>query len=78
MKEVMKWASKKDAKLKATDKRFSHKVHVVHEDGSVFVIMDAFLEEKDDYAVVFSEHHGVLVFAKDDLVICQEYEKRVK
>lgn len=76
---VEKWAALQDGKLTASDPRFHHRVHIVHEDGSVFIVMDSFLEEHlDKWIVVFSEHHPFMVFSKEDLIVCQEYPMKLK
>ncbi len=77
-KKIEAWAKDEDAKLQATDPRFNHRVQLVHEDGSVFIIMDAFIEKKDKWVVVFSEHHGTIIYDVDDLIVCQESDKKLK
>lgn len=78
MKEVEAWSAEQSGKLKATDSRFNHKVSIVHEDGSVFILMDAFFVERDGYVVVFSEHRNTVIFLKEELIVCQEHAKRIK
>jgi hypothetical protein len=44
-------------------------VRVVHEDGSVFFLENAFIVDPgDDYIWVFTEHQGDQIFAKEDLL----------
>ena len=46
---------------------FTDKIEIIHGDGSLFSIRHAFMEEYDEFLIVFSEHHFPLVFYKDDL-----------
>ena len=70
--KLREYAFIQDGRLKATDPRFNNKVHIVKDDGSVFILMHAFIEEKDGWVIVYSEHHSVEFFNKEDLIVCQE------
>lgn len=72
LKKVEEWAEVENRKLLASDKRFNNRVHIVHEDGSVFIVMNAFLEEKGERVVVFAEHYSPMVFHKSELIVCNE------
>jgi len=70
--EVESFARTRNAELRATDFT-SDTVMVSHEDGSIFFISDALIEEymcKADgklWVVVFAEHHKTMVFPYEDL-----------
>jgi hypothetical protein len=66
-KQIKQQANEYDNQLACTDPRFLRSVHVVHQDGSVFFFRHAFLMWKDNWVIVFSEHHGVHVYDQDDV-----------
>jgi len=69
MKKVDDWAKEEDDRLKATDFHWGHYVMVEHEEGSQFIFNYAFAKEREEFWVVFSEHQGYHIFAKDEVVI---------
>ena len=73
-KEIKEYATKIDSTLRADDKtKFNKIVHVVHEDGSTFILMYSHVEEHDNWYIVFSEHNGWHVFHKDETVSIKQY-----
>ena len=82
MKRVYEIAKIYDKKLLATNPRLRRSVKIVHEDGSVFFIRNAFLMKYKDktmerrehdadnfneWLIFFSEHNGFDVFHMDDI-----------
>jgi hypothetical protein len=65
--EIETWASKYDAKLRADDPRLRGAVHIVHDEGTTFFLMYAFIVQVGDWLVVFSEHHGYMVYGVDEI-----------
>ena len=49
----------------AANKHYNSSVSVSLDDGSFFMLSNAFLEVAEEWLVVYTEHHGVLVFEKD-------------
>ena len=74
--EALELAKDYDSKLRADDKRFRGSVSIVHRDGSIFSIKNAFLmkrkSKKFSYVFMFSEHFGFMIFEQDDLVVCDQ------
>lgn len=70
-----------DASVRADDPRLRRRVVVIHHDGSLFNLNYAFLELYDvetahgpeTFVIVYTEHHGHLTFAWDDLDHFAEY-----
>ena len=63
-----------DVMLRADNERFNHCVSLAHEDGSFFLLDGAFFDEVDGaWYYVFTEHHGVFVFPKEDVLLIKEY-----
>jgi len=65
--EIETWAVRYDAKLRADDSRLRGAVHLVHEEGTVFFLMYAFIVQVGEWLVIFSEHHGYKVYAVDEI-----------
>ena len=65
LEKVMKMVNEKSKSHSIFD--FTDKIEVIHGDGSLFNIRHAFMEEYEDFLIVYSEHHLPLVFYKDDL-----------
>lgn len=56
------------AKLKADDPRFNRYVSVVHQDGTVYAPMNAFIAlNNDTWLGVLAEHQDVQLYRKSDL-----------
>ena len=83
MKRIYEMAKAYDKKLLATDPRFQRSIKIIHEDGSVFFIRNAFLMKYKDktiehrehdadnfneWLIFFSEHNGFDVFHADDII----------
>lgn len=71
-------ANEYDKTLRADDKRFDRTTVVNHEDGSHFLFMNAFACSygftheklgKQEYILVFTEHHGTHVYSSDDVTV---------
>jgi len=75
MKKVWEVAKKVDDLLRADDERFSRSAEVIHEDGSVMILENAFVEEYKDWYIVFSEHFGFHVFHKEDVYRVSQHER---
>jgi len=73
--EIKTYAGEYDRKLLATDPRFRRSVLIAHEDGSIFYIDSAFLMQKEEWILMFSEHHSYRVFHKSDLLHYTEYNR---
>lgn len=69
--EAYKLAQKYNETLLCTDPRLHNAVHVFVDDGSTFMWQNAFLMSKDDYIIIFTEHHGFHVYHKDDVEYMQ-------
>lgn len=65
--EIETWAVGYDAKLRADDTRLRGAVHLVHDEGTVVFLMYAFIVQVGDWLVVFSEHHGHMVYGVDEM-----------
>jgi len=65
--EIETWASKYDAKLRADDPRLRGAVHLIHEEGTTFFLMYAFIVQVGEWFVVFAEHHGYRVYTEDEI-----------
>jgi hypothetical protein len=66
-----------DAKLLATDPRFRREVTLVHTDGSIMHYNSAFLMRiQGTWIAVFTEHHRLMVYDADDLMLYWESERR--
>lgn len=74
--EIVQWAETEDGKMICTDKRYRDLVMIQHQDGSRFEVRHAFFEKKDEWLVVFSEHHRVMVFYIDDLDHYAQYKRQ--
>lgn len=80
--EVRQLALEYDKTLDAFDRRFNGCVFVQHQDGTQIFYNSAFAVQyrgpdgKVDCVVVFTEHNGVQVFAKDDLNDFGQFEER--
>jgi hypothetical protein len=62
--EVKKWAEKFSKSLKS----FNYIVYVHHKDGSFFNFCCADIYYNDDFLIVFTEHNGLHIFFKDDII----------
>lgn len=71
-------ARKFNRTLRADDPRFDKSAKVVHQDGSIFLINNAFLMETEydgtEFVLLFAEHHAPQVFAEDDLESWDQYK----
>lgn len=71
-------ARKFNASLRADDPRFDKSAKVVHQDGSIFMINNAFIMEAEydgtEFVLLFAEHHAPQVFAEDDLESWDQYK----
>jgi hypothetical protein len=65
--QIGKWAKDYNAKLRADDPRFRGAVHLAHEEGTAFFLMYAFIVQVDEWFVVFTEHHGHMVYGTDEI-----------
>lgn len=65
--DIKEKAKAYDGMLLAADPRFSNDVWVNHEDGSFFLWKKAFIMQKDNWILVFTEHFGYHIFDKSDL-----------
>lgn len=77
MRESWEKAKAYDDTLTADDPRFNHMAYICHEDGSIFLLQNAFVMDNDPWLWVFTEHQGMFVFAKGDLVLYTEYKNQV-
>jgi hypothetical protein len=80
MRKVYDLARAYDTKLLATDRRFRRAIQIVHEDGTVLFIKNAFLMEcfmeGVAWIIYFSEHNSFNVYARDDLRSYCEFDER--
>lgn len=67
-----------DHKLLATDTRFSRTVTLSHTDGSFFKWKRAFVMERMNWIIVFTEHHGYHIYDKDDLNDVTQFDTRIQ
>lgn len=67
LREAEAKASEYDKTLLATDPRFRRSVVLYHEDGSTFHWDSAFLMRKEEWIMVFTEHHRFHVYHADDV-----------
>lgn len=74
MKKAWELAKSIDDLLRADDPRFQRAVKVIHEDGSILTLENAFVEEYKNYYIVFSEHNDLHIFDKDDVYAVKQYE----
>ena len=65
--EMCNYAREVNRELRANDPRFNHSVSLMMRDGSFFHMCGAFVEEKEDWVVLYSEHYGVQVFEREDV-----------
>ena len=70
--EAKRFAEQRDKKLTGYD--FKHSVLIKHGDGSVLFFNYAFLEEKEGWIFVFTEHHGPHIYHKEDLDGIKQYK----
>lgn len=73
--EVKRLAKEIDVSLKATDKRFRNSVKLVTDEGTVLLYENAFLLKKENWLLLFTEHHGYNVFCEDDLLHYSQYKR---
>jgi hypothetical protein len=66
MKKIEKAAKVIDSYL--TYKDFNSRVTLTYEDGSVLKLQYAFYIKLVDYIVVFTEHLGIFIFHKDEVI----------
>jgi hypothetical protein len=62
-------AEEHDRHLTAYDFHWHHYTYVLHDDGSRFLFNNSILEEDGDYWIVYSEHNGFHVYAKDEALV---------
>lgn len=74
-KKMYKLAGEIDSKLLATDKRFANAVQLIDAEGTVLFFNNAFIEEKDGYIFLFTEHHEYDVFCEGDLIRWGQYKR---
>jgi hypothetical protein len=67
IREAEALANKYDKTLLATDPRFRRSVVIDHDDGSHFQWDSAFLMRKENWILVFTEHHRFHVYDADDV-----------
>lgn len=70
--ETLEIAGQYDDTLPSTDPRFRRSVLLIHDDGSIFIIKSSFLMKKDEWLVVFSEHHPFSIYHVDSLISYRE------
>ena len=63
--EAVKLAAEANSRLLAND--FCEVVQVSHSDGSFFIFHGAFRVIRDDFAFIFTEHHGFHVYYLEDI-----------
>lgn len=69
-KELKTWAQEYNSQLLCTDKRFKNCVQVKSNRDMTNLFYDnAFVIEKYDFYIVFTEHHCYHLFHKDDYVV---------
>lgn len=56
---------------------FIFTVRIIHEEGSEFLLQNAFYDNwsDDDFLWVISEHQGYFIFAKNELCFFAKYKK---
>lgn len=67
-KEIKRWSSEYNNQLKCTDHRFRYNCRIIHRDKSSLFLTSAFLVQKENWLCCFTEHHGVFIYDKDDLI----------
>ena len=73
-KAARKIADEIDKTLFITD--FRNMVEIMHEDGTHLKINHACYNDLDDeWLAIFSEHHGVFVYHKEDLIWVKEWKQ---
>ena len=73
MHEIYGLAKIINSKLRADSAGFNNSVTLLHEDGTVLALRDAFALRHGDHYMVFTEHHGFFVYHVNDLAhICQD------
>jgi hypothetical protein len=73
LEEVYKRTGEYDDTLRTDDPRFERSVLLVHGDGSILIVNQAFLMRYEDWIIVFSQHHSFHAYAHDKLVSYAEY-----
>lgn len=76
--EIDTTAKAYDHKLLATDTRFNRTVTLSHVDGSFFKWRRAFVMERTNWIIVFTEHHGYHIYDKDDLNDVTQFDTRIQ
>lgn len=74
-KEAKALADARDSTLTSDDPRFRHMVQLIHEDGTVLTYTYTFFVPIDRWYLVFTEHHGSHVYAKDDIHDISEWQR---
>jgi hypothetical protein len=69
--DAQAWIAK--ARILATEPGFQNTVHIVHDDGSVFFLRNAFALRHENVLVVIAEHHRELYFPIGDLEYVKEF-----
>lgn len=46
----------------------------VHQDGSEFKIKSVFLEKYQEFYIFYTEHHGIVIYPDDEIVLIQEFD----
>lgn len=75
-KDIHNWAEALHKDLKATDPRFTRSVMVIHQDGSVFAVSNAFLARVSLWTIMFSEHNGFKMWLSADLAGAAQYANK--
>lgn len=72
------WAKEYDAQLRADDPRFNMSVTIIHEDGTVMLLQNAFAVVRKErvggvnWVYVFTEHHGTFIYDRDEIRFGQQ------
>jgi hypothetical protein len=75
LKQAKELALEIDSKLLATDERFSRSVSIYHDEGTFMHYERAFVIKRENVYMIFTEHHGTLVYFEDDIEVIQHGPK---
>ena len=70
--EVRRTCQAEQDALRPDDPRLRGGVHLIHRDNSILHLKSAFSRAEGDWVCVFTAHHGVLAYLKDELVACHD------
>lgn len=65
--EISDYANKRNKEL--FDQEFSSNVTITHLDGSVFYVKHATIEYKEEWTIVYSEHHSPFYYFSDEIEV---------